>query len=83
MVVDLLVESGQVALLLVGGANLPDIFQRLLDAVGDTDRSPFRPLRGPGGNFPGAEQQAEGHRNAPQAGNSQPPVIHQQAHRDD
>ena len=29
----------------VGGADLPDVFQRLLDAVGDTDCGLFRPLR--------------------------------------
>ena len=83
MVIDLLVEPGQIARLLVGGADLPDIFQRLLDAVGDMDRGLFRPLRGPGGDLPGAEQQAEGHRHPPQAGYGQPPIVHQQAHRDD
>ena len=82
MVVDLLVEPGQIAHLLVGGADLPDVFQRLLDAVGDTDCGLFCPLRGPGGDLPGAEQQAEGHRHPPQAGDSQPPVIYQQANRD-
>ena len=82
MVVDLLVEPGQIAHLLVGGADLPDVFQRLLDAVGDTDCGLFRPLRGPGGDLPGADQQAEGHRHPPQAGDGQPPVIYQQAHRD-
>ena len=82
MVIDLLIEPGQIALLLIGGADLPYIFQSFLNAVGDADRSFFRPLRGPGGNPPGAEQQTEGHRHTPQAGDGQPPVIHQQAHRD-
>ena len=82
MVVDLLIEPGQIALLLIGGADLPDIFQGFLNSVGDTDRGFFRPLGGPGGNPPGTEQQTEGHRHTPQAGDGQPPVIHQQAHCD-
>ena len=41
MVVDLLIEPGQIALLLIGGADLPDIFQSLLNAVGDADRGFF------------------------------------------
>ena len=48
MVVDLLVEPGQIPDLLVGGADLPDILQRLLDAVGDADSGLFRPLGGRG-----------------------------------
>ena len=41
MVVDLLIEPGQIALLLIGGADLPDIFQSFLNAVGDADRGFF------------------------------------------
>ena len=83
VVVNLLVQPGQIPGLLVGGADLPDILQGLLDAVGDADGGLFRPLRAAGGEPAGAEQQAEGHGHPPQAGDGQLPVIHQQAHRDE
>ena len=83
MVINFPVKSFQIPLLLIGGADLPHIFQRLLNAVGDSDGRFFRPLGGAGGHLSAAEQQTEGHLHAPQAGNRQPPVVHEQADGDE
>ena len=83
MVVNFSVESFQIPFLLIGGADLPHILQCLLDAVGNPDSRFFRPFGSPGGHSPAAEQQSKGHRHAPQAGNSQPPVVNEQADGDD
>ena len=44
MLVDLLIQTGQIPLLLVGGPDLPDVLQRLLDAVRDPKGGFFRHL---------------------------------------
>ena len=41
MLVDLLIKTGQIPLLLVRGADLPDVFQGLLDAVGHPEGAAF------------------------------------------
>lgn len=81
--VDLLIQPLQIPRFLIGGPDLPDIFQCLLDAVGYPERRCLGPLRSPGGELPGAKEQGECHRNPPEAGDGQPPVIHQQANGDD
>ena len=83
MVVNFLIKAFQIPFLLIGGADLPHIFQRLLDAVGNPDSGFFRPLGGAGSHPSAAEQQPKGHRHAPQAGNRQPPVVDKQADGDD
>ena len=81
--IDFLIEPGQIPLLLIGSADLPDILQGFLNAVGDADSGRFRPFGSTRGDLPGAEQQAKCHWHSPQAGDGQTPVIHQQAHRND
>ena len=56
MLVDFAVESLEIPLLLVGGADLAHVFQRLLDAVGYAHRGLFCPFRAATGEFAGAEQ---------------------------
>ena len=81
MLVDLPVQPGKVTLLLIGGTDLPYIFQRLLHPVRDPHSGALGPLRLALSELPAPKQQAEGHRHPPEAGKGQPPVIPEQAHR--
>ena len=82
VLVDFAVKSLKIPLLLICRSNLPDVFQRFLNAVGYAHRGLFCPLGAAAGKPARAEQQAERHRYAPQTGEHQPPIVGQQADRD-
>ena len=75
VVIDLVVELVQKARLLIGGADLADILQRLLNAVRHADARRLGDFGMAPGQLPAAEQQRERHRNAPKAGQRQLPVV--------
>ena len=81
--VDFVVQCLQKALLLVGGPDLPNVFQRFLNAVGHLQAVLLQFLGIAPGQLPAAEQQCEGHRHAPQNGDRQPPVIAEQGDGDE
>ena len=83
MLVYLLIQPGEVPRLLIGGADLAHVLQRLLDAVGDADAGRLGAFGGAAGESAAAKEQGEGHWHAPQAGDGQPPVVDKQADGDD
>ena len=80
MFVDLLPQFCEVTRLLVGGADLADVLQRLLHPIRHADGGFFRPLGAASREPAAAEQQAKRRRHPPQAGGRQPPVIYKQAY---
>lgn len=83
VLVDFPVQPFEISLLLIGGADLPHVFQRLLNAVRNGNRGLFRPFGAAAADLAAAEQQPKGNRDAPKAGDCQPPVVHEQADSDD
>ena len=73
--VDLVAQRLEEAALLIGRPDLPDVFQGLLDAVGHGDGRGLGDLGAALRQLAAAEQQREGHRDAPEAGQRQLPVI--------
>ena len=83
VLVDLPVKPRKIALLLIGGADLADVLQRLLHSVRYIQRRRLcrfgiAPL-----HSAAAEQQRKRHGHAPKAGEGKPPVVGEQHHRDD
>ena len=66
----------------VGRPDLTDVFQRFLDVVGYCQHVGLQRYGGALLDFSAAEEQAEGHRHAPEARQRHTPVVDQEHHRD-
>ena len=78
MGINLVAQRPEESSLLIRRADLPDVFQRLLDAVGHVDGRGFRDLGTALRQLATAEQKRESHRDAPEAGERQLPVVREE-----
>ena len=83
MIIDLVAQFLQEARLLIGSPHLADILQCLLNAVRDLDPGRLGDLGVAFGKLAAAEEQREGYRHAPEAGQSELPVIRKEHHGND